>query len=861
MSVQVQVTAEEDQLRLKFPYSPATIQHVKMIPGRKYDPQTKTWTIPKAQYRRFTRNVAITVVTDHPEVLQNLQQFTYSPIPKVDGFTADLYPFQAEGVGFLVARERSLLADEMGCLSGEALIPINRRGAGKKIRLKALYERFNGLDAHCKWIASPTYARSLVNGFLHLEEIAAVIYSGKKQTFEVTTEDGYSVRATADHPFITPNGEIPLSKLEVGTEVFTNGTGTCVCCGQQKDDIVTYKYAKFKGYCKRCMFLHRESKWKGNREYFDSDGYVIVSGMQNHPFARRQGALKHRLVYEAYLNGVPYAQWVEMVRFKQWPKNAIFLKPTDVVHHKDENKENNALSNLELFPSGSSHMETHGSNGIEHRLSVFFPKKSRVKSITNRGIEDVYDVKTKGPAHNFVANGFVVHNCGKTIQLIAAALELRKQGKVKRVLVFSPKTIITQWTNEFKKFTGETATAITGSAEQRALAFARAENSFLVVTNYETVLRDTEKLVALKPDLVVLDEAQRIGGYENRTTQLIKEHFQTPYRIALSGTPLQNALSELHSILDWIEPSVLGPWWVFKREYIVYGGFKGKQIIGSRNLPQLHDQIKDWMLRRRKADVLKDLPPVTMNNYYVDLDKEEHDLYEAFRTKLMDHYKNFKRSQGKSDSGDILGSLVYLRECCDHTALISSTRETSTKLTELHRIITDLGDEKVVVFTEYERMLQLIARSLSCRYATLYGAMDQETRVNAINYFVKYPECKVFISTEAGGIGVNLQVASTIINYDLPWNPGKLQQRIGRLHRIGQKNTVTCLNLVAKNTIEEHVLEVLAEKTDLFRKVVDGDFSAQSDSSFMWNVLRKEFQDPELDNTEPKLSGGLAKWC
>ena len=225
-------------------------------------------------------------------------------------------------------------------------------------------------------------------------------------------------------------------------------------------------------------------------------------------------------------------------------------------------------------------------------------------------------------------------------------------------------------------------------------------------------MKEAAALSALKPELVVLDEAQRIGGWKNKTTRLIKSTFKSTYRFANTGTPLMNRLAELHSIMDWIDPDILGPWWVFRVDHVVYGGYKGKEVVGSKNLPLLHDKVKDWMIRYRKTDVLKDLPDVTVNNYAIDLDQDERDLYGVFKKKLQGHYETLKRKgpdgPGTRESGELLSALVYLREICDHTSLVSNILKKSSKLDELHRIISELDDQKIVVFTEFARMLELI---------------------------------------------------------------------------------------------------------------------------------------------------------
>lgn len=427
---------------------------------------------------------------------------------------------------------------------------------------------------------------------------------------------------------------------------------------------------------------------------------------------------------------------------------------------------------------------------------------------------------------------------GKTICSIAAALELRNHGLAQRILILCPKTILAQWANEIQRFTGEAATIIAGPSDERARSYLNA--GFWVITNYETMLRDAKQLAELHPTIVVLDEAQRIGSYNAQTTRKIKTYLRPEYRWALTGTPIENGLDELHSILQWVNPFILPTWWSFQQQYLIYGGYKNKQIVGSKNLVQLHSQIKDWMLRRHKRDVLKDLPPVTVNNYYITLSPEERETYELIRNTLKQGYRRYRAHE--QTPGEVLTQLTYLRECCDHRQLVTDERCPGSKLAELRKILDDV-DTKVVVFTEYERMLHLIEGTLygDVRFESLYGALTDRERTEAMNTFTSDPLSKVFLSTEAGGLGVNLQAASTLINYELPWNPARLQQRIGRLHRIGQQDTVTVINLVVKDSIEERVLKVIDEKSNLFRNIVDGDFSSVEHERAIWSILGAEF--------------------
>jgi len=446
---------------------------------------------------------------------------------------------------------------------------------------------------------------------------------------------------------------------------------------------------------------------------------------------------------------------------------------------------------------------------------------------------------------------------GKTIQAIAASLELRNRGLARRVLVFCPKTLVTQWMEEIYRFTGESAVAIVGNREQRRMAYELCEGKFFVITNYATVLREAEELAKLHPDVTILDEVTRIKNFRAKTTRQIKKYFRTPYRWALSGTPMENRLAELYSIMEWIDNGILGPWWIFKDKYIIikdrYITRRGqrrrfKQVVGHRNIRELYEQLRGWMLRRRKRDVLPDLPDVTVNSYYIELSIEEQRAYSTIRRRLGELYKCYWRSN------IVLAELTFLRECCDHPALIADELrafgfdtpeiEESSKLDELLHILEDFNDRKVVIYSEWVSMLRLIAKAIANEYGIemLHGGLSPNRRAETIHNFTHNHECKILLSSDVGQQGLNLQVTDVVINYELHWNPSRLQQRIGRLHRIGQKNTVTCINLTTVDTVEERVFKVLGEKTSLFRKIVDGDFSSM-DENVVWRILEEELRE------------------
>jgi len=489
----------------------------------------------------------------------------------------------------------------------------------------------------------------------------------------------------------------------------------------------------------------------------------------------------------------------------------------------------------------------------------------KIPSISNiKGFRgELYPFQTKGV-------GFLVtRKCclladelgaGKTVQSIAASLELRNRELASRVLIFCPKTLIRQWYMEIRRFTGEEAIPIMGTRQQRRAVYSTciSEDAFFAVTNYATVLREAEDLAQLHPDVTILDEVTRIKNYRAKTTRMIKRYFRTPYRWALSGTPMENRLADLHSIMEWVDPGILGPWWVFsgrhliiKERYIrVRGGRRQrfKQVVGHRNLRELYEQLRGWMLRRRKRDILPDLPPVTTNNYYVELNREERRAYSLIRRRVGELHERCGRSNA------VLAELTFLRECCDHPLLVADELkalgfdgllEESNKLDELLEILEDFSDHKVVIYSEWVSMLRLIADAVQDDYwaVMLHGGLSPDQRVAVVHTFTNNPDCQILLSSDVGQQGLNLQSADVVINFDLHWNPARLQQRIGRLHRIGQKNTVTCINLTTVDTVEERVFKVLREKTSLFRKIVEGDFSGFDFENVIWRILEEELRE------------------
>lgn len=445
---------------------------------------------------------------------------------------------------------------------------------------------------------------------------------------------------------------------------------------------------------------------------------------------------------------------------------------------------------------------------------------------------------------------------GKTIQAIAACALLHRLGKAKRVLVVTPASLKSEWEEQIQRFTDLPYQLVFGGRSRRVKAYDRpracedalreaaeatngnartnghnAHNGidtmpFFTLVNYEQMLADALDVNArLQPDVIVLDEAQRIKNWSAKTTQAIKR-LRSRYAFVLTGTPIENRIDELYSIMGFLNPALLGPLFRFNREYYVLDD-RGRPSA-YRNLDKLRDRIRPYMLRRRKADVETELPERTDRTFFVSLSAEqqgEYDGHEGVVARLASIAARRPLTQQEQDK--LLRHLAMMRMVCDTDYILNPEHKTCPKLGELGKILEECRDNpevKVIVFSEWERMLELareLCRRLQLGFAWHTGTVPQQRRRAEINAFKSDPDCRVFLSTDSGAAGLNLQNASVVINCDLPWNPAKLEQRIARAWRKHQTRPVTVINLVSQNTIEHRMLETLSNKQALADGVLD----------------------------------------
>lgn len=414
---------------------------------------------------------------------------------------------------------------------------------------------------------------------------------------------------------------------------------------------------------------------------------------------------------------------------------------------------------------------------------------------------------------------------GKTVQAIAGSELLNRLHSIEKVLVISPASLKSEWLEQIGKFSDREALIIQGVRKRRYQSYQQPV--FFYLANYEQILYDKDFINnEFKPDLIILDEAQRIKNWQTKTAAAIKQ-LQSPYAFVLTGTPLENRIDEIYSIAQFLDPSLFGPLFRFNRDFHALDekGF----AVGYKNLDQLNQRLRPIMLRRRKEDVEGELPERSINNYFVQLTEEQEEQYENHRSivaRLSNMAKN--RPLKQEERQRLMIALACMRMACDTPYILDQDIRQSPKLDELENLLEELftdPDCKILVFSEWARMLTLLAERLTkagVDYAWHTGSVTQKKRREEINRFKEDPQCRLFLATDSAATGLNLQAARVVVNLDLPWNPAKLEQRIARAWRKHQKHPVTVINLVSEGTIEHRMLDVLRHKTDLADEVVDG---------------------------------------
>ncbi len=417
---------------------------------------------------------------------------------------------------------------------------------------------------------------------------------------------------------------------------------------------------------------------------------------------------------------------------------------------------------------------------------------------------------------------------GKTLQAIVSLAQLKTKN-CPPALIVCPTSLLYNWKEEFSKFNGSfKVLVVDGIPTQRKKLIASIKKYDVAITSYSLLQKDVELYQPVTFSYMILDEAQHIKNRGTRNAKSTKQ-VKAQHKMILSGTPIENSLEELWSLFDYLMPGFLNSYDRFIEKYIRVSGDEHIQ-----NLQYLKKKVAPFILRRMKVDVLEDLPPVSEIVYHTQLTQTQLDLYKSYAESARDELvKLVERDGFDKVQIHVLATLTRLKQICCHPAIFAKERPESGDSAKYEMLIELLqtlveGQHKTVIFSQYTRMLQIMREDfekMGIRFVYLDGS--SKNRLEIVKKFNEDPTISVFlVSLKAGGTGLNLVGADTVIHYDMWWNPAVENQATDRVHRLGQKNSVSVYKLVTLGTIEEKIVEMQSRKQGLVKKVVSCDDEA-----------------------------------
>jgi superfamily II DNA or RNA helicase len=477
---------------------------------------------------------------------------------------------------------------------------------------------------------------------------------------------------------------------------------------------------------------------------------------------------------------------------------------------------------------------------------------------------------------------------GKTTQAIAACHGLFEAGLIRRGLLIVPAALKGQWQREWESTTSVPLTRVEGSQAERIQLYAHAKRGFLII-GYEQLLRDFAAVSKYQPEIVVLDEAQRIKNWATKSAAYVKA-LDPKYRLVLTGTPMENRFDELASIMDFVDDLALEPKWRLTPFHNTEGN------TGARHLSTLRARLSHAMLRRARTEVLSELPARSDTRVPVELTPVQRDAHEDLRRPIASLLQAAaKRPLKQPEFLQLMSLLTRQRMICNGMAQVGFQQDWprcqaaqpnhafletlfAPKLSALRGLVEQvvLGQQrKAVVFSQWRNMIRLsewavrdLLSRANARAVFFTGAESPRQREQAIVDFHDDPRAVIMFLTDAGGVGLNLQhAASCCINLELPWNPAVLEQRIGRIYRLGQRAPIDVYNLVGENCIESRIAVLVENKRAVFAGLFDGtsdEVVFQGQSSFLDGIKKlvepvpvplkaaEELDHPVTDGLDPE---------
>ena len=399
-------------------------------------------------------------------------------------------------------------------------------------------------------------------------------------------------------------------------------------------------------------------------------------------------------------------------------------------------------------------------------------------------------------------------------------------GKLQRnTLIIAPASLVYNWSSEIQRFAPElTVRMVTGTAAERRMALTEAGTEDILLTSYDLLKRDISEYEKYQFQCEIIDEAQYIKNANTQAAKAVKE-VQAEFKLALTGTPVENRLSELWSIFDYLMPGFLYSYKKFREEVEI----PAVQNSDEDAMKRLQKMIRPFVLRRLKKEVLTDLPDKLEENMFVQLTGEQQKLYDAHVKRMMLMLDKQSEEEFKTSKITILAELTKLRQiCCDPSLVFTDYKADSAKTEMCLNMICNAvaSGHKILLFSQFTTMLDHLANRLEeekISYYMLTGATSKEKRAQMVESF-NNDDTQVFcISLKAGGTGLNLTAADIVIHFDPWWNLAVQNQATDRAHRIGQKNVVNVYKLIVKDTIEENIMKLQEKKRELADQILEGE--------------------------------------
>jgi len=724
-------------------------------------------------------------------------------VPPAD-FLGKLYPYQESAVTFLTSNQRCVLGDGMGCIDGDALVSLNRAGRGFKVRLKDAYARFHGINTDGRdWDPSIiTKGRSLCDGEMRLNRVVNILDKGVRPVVEMVLRSGKVLKLTPDHEVLTPSGDVEAGKLREGDAVYTNGKQVCPLCGSD-ENIITYPYARFVGFCRKCMYrrLREKPSWKGGRA-IDNDGYVRCSGHQDHPRANLSGQVyEHILVMERHLG--------RMIGVKE------------MVHHKNGDKQNNRVDNLEVLTVADHHRRHARHVNLNSGKNVcFVPVEDEVVSVRPCGDVHVYDMVMADPHRNFVANGVVVHNCGKTWSGLGAAAAANEYP----VLIVCQTHVQSQWqrmigmlfdlpglkgAKDMSPFELATKRGQALAPILRSRTASKIPSTPFAIIHYGLIAWWDKELLKRRFKTVIFDEVQELrhtGTAKYSASSLVSEAASNVW--GLSGTPVYNYGKEIWSVMNAIDFHCLGSEEAFTREWCT--GY-GEKIVSDPQALNGHLSREGLLLRRRAWDeeVALGLPNVDRK---IEDVSHDHGLYDTLIAAARRGAKEYDNARFH-EKGQI--ARMVERE---------SRKATGVAKAEYVAALVDglvKGGERPLVYAWHHDVHDIYQRVLGkYKPAIFTGKQTTAQKDNNLRRHMDGETDLALLSLRSAAGLDGLQHRATMCVFgELDWSPAIHSQAETRIARIGVSDAVRDVPsyyCVASVGHDEVIMDVLGVKTGQF---------------------------------------------